>query len=81
MSEASITIEAVFENGTLRPVQPLLLQPDERVTITVHRAPVTDWPPDTAEIYSEIEAEDRKLAQTMWSGIKSTWPKDKEGAA
>lgn len=68
-----LTVEAVYEDGVLRPVQPLPLNPDERVTITVRRGPTTDWPADTAEIYRETEAEDRKLAEAMWPGVKATW--------
>lgn len=32
----SITINAVYENGVLRPKEPLLLQEHEQVTITIH---------------------------------------------
>jgi predicted DNA-binding antitoxin AbrB/MazE fold protein len=71
---ASNTIDAVYENGVLRPVQPLTLKQDERVTITVHGASETEWPEDAAEIYKELEAEDRKLAAGMWPGVKATWP-------
>lgn len=73
MSETTMTIEAVFENGTLRPVEPLSLLPEERVTITIRRGSSAAWPGDTAEIYQEIQAEDRKLAEAMWPGIRSTF--------
>jgi predicted DNA-binding antitoxin AbrB/MazE fold protein len=32
----TLTIEAVYENGVLKPAQPLPLQEHERVRITVH---------------------------------------------
>jgi predicted DNA-binding antitoxin AbrB/MazE fold protein len=35
----SLTIEAVYENGVLKPSQPLPLQEHERVRITLHPAP------------------------------------------
>lgn len=54
---SNFTIDAVYENGVLRPVQPLSLKQDEHVTITVHGTTVTEWPDDTAEIYKELEAE------------------------
>jgi len=34
----AITIEAVYENGILRPVQPLPLAENEKVKVTVHIA-------------------------------------------
>jgi predicted DNA-binding antitoxin AbrB/MazE fold protein len=34
----AITVEAVYENGVLKPAQPLPLQEQEKVTITVHTA-------------------------------------------
>jgi predicted DNA-binding antitoxin AbrB/MazE fold protein len=35
----TITTEAVYENGVLRPTAPLPLKDQERVQITVHSAP------------------------------------------
>jgi predicted DNA-binding antitoxin AbrB/MazE fold protein len=32
-----LTVEAIYENGVLKPVQPLPLQEQELVRITVHR--------------------------------------------
>ena len=32
----SITVEATYENGVLRPLQPLPLQEHEKVKVTVH---------------------------------------------
>jgi predicted DNA-binding antitoxin AbrB/MazE fold protein len=34
----AITVEAVYENGVLKPVKPLPFQENERVQVTVHRA-------------------------------------------
>jgi len=34
----AITIEAVYENGVLRPSQPLPLKDQEKVKVTVHTA-------------------------------------------
>jgi predicted DNA-binding antitoxin AbrB/MazE fold protein len=34
----TLTVEAVYENGVLKPSQPLPLQERERVQITVHTA-------------------------------------------
>jgi predicted DNA-binding antitoxin AbrB/MazE fold protein len=35
--------DAVYENGLLRPLQPLGLAPNERVTLTVQRNEPDDW--------------------------------------
>jgi predicted DNA-binding antitoxin AbrB/MazE fold protein len=32
----AITVEAIYENGVLKPAQPLPLQEHERVQVTVH---------------------------------------------
>jgi len=42
----SITVEAVYENGVLRPVRPLPLAEHEEVRITVH--PGKNWVERTA---------------------------------
>ena len=34
----TITVEAVFEHGVLKPVQPLPLKEQERVRVTLHTA-------------------------------------------
>jgi predicted DNA-binding antitoxin AbrB/MazE fold protein len=75
MSTNSVTVEAIFENGILRPVQPLPLAPQQRVTVTVQlptAAPV--WPEDVAAIYRETEEEDRRLAGALFSMVRETWP-------
>jgi len=35
----SITIEAIYENGILKPIQPLPLKEHEKVTLTIQPAP------------------------------------------
>ncbi|HLN29734.1 MAG TPA: antitoxin family protein [Gemmataceae bacterium] len=44
----SITIEAIYENGVLKPTQSLPLREHEKVRITVH--PGTTWVERTAGI-------------------------------
>lgn len=75
MSIPSLTVEAVFENGVFRPIQPLSLPPAQRVTLTVRlTAPPRDWPADVAAIYQELAEEDRRLAEAMLPVVKETWP-------
>jgi predicted DNA-binding antitoxin AbrB/MazE fold protein len=77
MSSHSITVEAVFEGGALRPAQVLPLSEGQRVTVTVQlqeQAPA--WPADVAAIYQEIADEDRRLASDMFANVRDTWPAD-----
>jgi predicted DNA-binding antitoxin AbrB/MazE fold protein len=37
------TIEAIYENGLLRPLAPLNLTEHERVTLTVQNGDIEDW--------------------------------------
>jgi predicted DNA-binding antitoxin AbrB/MazE fold protein len=79
MSANSVTVEAIFENGLLRPMQPLPLVAHQKVTITVQfQADECSWPNDVAAIYQEIAEEDRRLAATMSNGVRQTWPADQE---
>ncbi len=41
-----LTVEAIYENGVLKPAKPLPLKEQERVRLTVHTA--TNWVQDTA---------------------------------
>jgi predicted DNA-binding antitoxin AbrB/MazE fold protein len=77
MSIQSITVEAVFEDGVLRPLQPLPLAPRQQVTLRLDVPDAdSEWPADVAAIYQEIADEDRWLAEDMWAGVKETWPTD-----
>lgn len=63
----SITVEAVFEGGVLKPLQPLPLVEHDKVSITVHKEPswvertrgLVAWHGDAASLDQLIEeAED-----------------------
>ena len=79
MTPNVITTEAVYENGILRPVQPLPLEPQQRVSLVIHPAglPKT-WPDNAAEIYQEINEEEVKLANSIWPVVQETWPTDRD---
>lgn len=79
MTSNVFTVEAVFENGVLRPMQPLPLASRQHVTVTV-RVPEASgvWPEDVASIYQEIAAEDRRLAEAMVTNVRETWPASEE---
>lgn len=36
----NVTVEAIYENGVLRPVQPLPLKEHEKVQVTIHTEPI-----------------------------------------
>ncbi len=75
MSIQTITVEAIFEAGVLRPVQPLPFSEHQHVMLTLQIPPaVIDWPENVAAIYHEIAEEDRRLAEAMRSTVKETWP-------
>ena len=42
----SITVEAVFENGVLKPIEPVPLEEHEKVRITVHKQ--SNWVENTS---------------------------------
>jgi predicted DNA-binding antitoxin AbrB/MazE fold protein len=44
----TITVEAVYENGVLKPTQPLPLKEQEKVRVTIQ--PATSWVQETAGI-------------------------------
>jgi predicted DNA-binding antitoxin AbrB/MazE fold protein len=53
-------VEAEYENGVLRPMTPLRLQPGERVRITIRRqADASRW---DLERLANVSDEDRELA-------------------
>ena len=79
MTGTTITVEAVYEDGVLRPLQPLPLPSRQQVTLTLQVPQGTvKWPDDVAAIYQEIAEEDQRLANAMWQEVKRTWPADEE---
>jgi predicted DNA-binding antitoxin AbrB/MazE fold protein len=57
-----LTVEAVYEDGVLKPAQPLPLKEHEKVTITVHPGP--NWVEQTAGL---IPCSDRQLIE--WAAL------------
>ncbi len=52
----TITVEAIYESGVLKPAQPLPLKEREKVQVTIH--PTKSWVEETAGI---IPCKDREL--------------------
>jgi predicted DNA-binding antitoxin AbrB/MazE fold protein len=79
MTPQTITVDAVFQDGVLRPLKPLPLKPQQKVTLhVVVPSEPAPWPADVAQIYQEIADEDRKLANAIWADVKATWPSGQE---
>lgn len=79
MPAQTLTVEAIFENGLLRPMQALPLQPNQRVRLVLEWGDAAkEWPSDTAAIYQEIAEEDRRLAAAMFPTVRETWPASEE---
>ena len=78
-SQTVISVEAVYEAGVLRPAEPLPLHPQDRVIIRVEvpGSRVT-WPSNVADLYRELETEDRELTAQMWKASRPTWPSGDE---
>ena len=75
MAVKCVTVEAVFQNGVLRPAKRLPLKTNQRVTLTIEwPASETVWPENTQEIYRELAEEDKRLAEMAWPMIKEAWP-------
>jgi len=55
----TITVDAVYENGVLRPNEPLPLKERDRVQITIH---------DTAGVQPADKAAQRGYGLLRWSG-------------
>jgi predicted DNA-binding antitoxin AbrB/MazE fold protein len=59
----AITIEAIYENGVLKPKEPLPLKEHEQVRLSVHRA---------ADIQMALDAVDRSYGLLRWTGDAET---------
>jgi predicted DNA-binding antitoxin AbrB/MazE fold protein len=70
MHAERIIVEAIFEDGILRPLQPLPLAAQQRVRLTIQVRTARAWPEDVATIYQEIAEEDLRLAQAMCGHVK-----------
>jgi predicted DNA-binding antitoxin AbrB/MazE fold protein len=54
-----LTVEAVYENGVLKPAQPLPLKERETVRLSIHSA---------AEVQKSLEAVQRGYGLVPWTG-------------
>ena len=59
----TLTIEAVYENGVLRPTEPLPLKENERVRVLVNRP---------ADVQSALDAVQRSQGLIPWTGDQET---------
>jgi predicted DNA-binding antitoxin AbrB/MazE fold protein len=59
----AITVEAVYENGVLKPTQPLPLQENERALVSIRTA---------ADIEGALDAVQRSYGLLHWTGDSDT---------
>lgn len=78
MIPTQITVEAIYEDGVLRPTRPLPLTSQQRVTLIVQLPGQRQWPENAAAIYQEIEVDDRNTAEKMMGTLAETWPRSQE---
>ena len=55
----TLTIEAVYENGVLKPSQPLPLKENERVRLSIHTA---------GDVQNALDAVGRSYGLIRWTG-------------
>jgi predicted DNA-binding antitoxin AbrB/MazE fold protein len=59
----TLTVEAIYENGVLRPKEPLPLKEHEEVRVTVHI---------TADVRAALAAVERSYGLLRWTGDRET---------
>lgn len=59
----AVTIEAIYENGVLKPAEPLSLAENEKVQITIQRRPTVD---------EALQAVRRGYGLVRWTGDSQT---------
>lgn len=55
----TLSIEAIYENGVLKPVTPLPLRENERVRVSIHTA---------ADVQNALDAVQRSCGLIRWTG-------------
>jgi predicted DNA-binding antitoxin AbrB/MazE fold protein len=58
-----LIVEAIYENGVLKPVQPLPLEENERVRVSIHRP---------ADVPKALDAVERSYGLIGWTGDPET---------
>jgi predicted DNA-binding antitoxin AbrB/MazE fold protein len=66
MAAKTVTVEAIYEDGVLRPVPPLPLAPHQRVTVTVEMPTEAAAPP-------ELPALEPVPMDTPFEAVPESW--------
>ncbi len=75
MSATTLRVNATYQDGVLRPDEPLPLAPGERVVVVIETEdPAIPWPEDVAAVYRELAEADRCLSAAMFFTVGETWP-------
>ena len=59
----NLTVEATYEDGVLKPAQPLPLAEHERVRVAIHR---------TADVRTAVDVVERSYGLLRWTGDPET---------
>ena len=63
------SLQAIYEQGVLRPLEPLPLQEHQQVTVTVSDQEEADWPDATFLRYLETQADDSVTLEQVRSAL------------
>lgn len=72
----SITVDAIYENGILRPMQPLDLTDQERVRVTVELASHTPATSKSSSVRPSLAQRIAERARTLPPGALDSLPDD-----
>jgi len=72
----SRTIEAVYENGVFRPVEPIKLEEGQRVQVYVPWVPDGRTPEEAMESLREVQEAFSDLTDEDWEEISKGWKRD-----
>jgi predicted DNA-binding antitoxin AbrB/MazE fold protein len=67
------TIEAVYENGVFKPLQPVELEEGQRVQVWLPTEPVKMTPEQVDEMTRELHESFAELTDEEWEEIKQSW--------
>lgn len=70
------TIEAVYENGVFRPLEPLQLEEGQRVQVYVPYVPRKVTPEQIEQEIREIHEASAELTDEDWKEIEEAWRRD-----
>ncbi len=71
------TIEAVYEKGVFKPLQPIALEDGQRVQVTLPDEPKLTAE-ESLELLREVQESFAQLSDEDWADIEQSWKRGKE---